>query len=75
MSGRPDEPCGSITRVAPGTTYGRGVPHLTVEGYPGKIIAIEGTDGVGRSTQIRLLRGWLEVAVTGCSRPSGRPRR
>ena len=27
---------------------------------PGKLIVIEGTDGVGRSTQIRLLRPWLE---------------
>jgi dTMP kinase len=26
----------------------------------GKLIVIEGTDGVGRSTQIRLLRPWLE---------------
>jgi dTMP kinase len=33
--------------------------------YPGKIIAIEGTDGVGRSTQIRLLREWLEVQGYG----------
>ena len=32
---------------------------------PGKIIAIEGTDGVGRSTQIRLLREWLEVQGYG----------
>ncbi len=27
---------------------------------PGRLIAIEGTDGVGRSTQISLLRPWLE---------------
>ena len=33
--------------------------------YPGKIIAIEGTDGVGRSTQIPLLREWLEVQGYG----------
>jgi dTMP kinase len=32
---------------------------------PGKIIAIEGTDGVGRSTQIALLREWLEVQGYG----------
>jgi dTMP kinase len=27
---------------------------------PGRLIVIEGTDGVGRSTQINLLRPWLE---------------
>ena len=42
--------------VRPGSYYGYGIPYLPIEGYPGKIIAIEGTDGVGRSTQIRLLR-------------------
>ncbi|GCF09254.1 dTMP kinase [Dictyobacter arantiisoli] len=30
------------------------------EVLPGRLIALEGTDGVGRSTQIRLLRPWLE---------------
>ncbi len=49
----------------PGTYYGRGLPYLRLEQYPGKIIAIEGTDGVGRSTQIRLLREWLEVQGYG----------
>ena len=34
-------------------------------GGPGRIIAIEGTDGVGRSTQVRLLREWLEVRGYG----------
>lgn len=27
---------------------------------PGRLIVIEGTDGVGRSTQLKLLRPWLE---------------
>ncbi len=49
----------------PGTFYGRGLPYLRLEQYAGKIIAIEGTDGVGRSTQIRLLREWLEVQGYG----------
>jgi dTMP kinase len=47
--------------VTPGQYYGHGLPYATLDKYPGKIIAIEGTDGVGRSTQIRLLREWLEV--------------
>lgn len=43
------------------------------EELPGKLIVLEGTDGVGRSTQTRMLRNWLEssgVAVydTGLTR-------
>ena len=38
---------------------------LPLDSYPGKIIAIEGTDGVGRTTQIPLLREWLEVQGYG----------
>jgi dTMP kinase len=48
-----------------GHYYGRGIPYLPIAGYPGKLIAIEGTDGVGRSTQIQLLREWLEVKGYG----------
>ncbi|MBP6715303.1 MAG: dTMP kinase [Acidobacteria bacterium] len=51
--------------VTPGHYYGHGLPNLPLDNYPGKIIAIEGTDGVGRSTQIRLLREWLEVRGYG----------
>lgn len=49
----------------PGTYYGRGLPYLPLDDCPGKIIVIEGTDGVGRSTQMRLLREWLEVQGYG----------
>ena len=49
----------------PGQYYGQGLPYLPLDDYPGKIIAIEGSDGVGRSTQIRLLREWLEVQGWG----------
>jgi dTMP kinase len=51
--------------ITSGLYYGRGIPYLPIEGYPGKLIAIEGTDGVGRSTQIQLLREWLEVRGYG----------
>jgi dTMP kinase len=57
-----DAPAGGIR---PGNYYGNGIPYLPLDGYPGKIIAIEGTDGVGRSTQISLLREWLEVQGYG----------
>ena len=48
-----------------GGYYGNPIPYLPLDHYPGKIIAIEGTDGVGRSTQIHLLREWLEVQGHG----------
>jgi dTMP kinase len=51
--------------IQPGLYYGRGIPYLPIDGYPGKLIAIEGTDGVGRSTQIQRLREWLEVKGYG----------
>src|SRR4051812_38039960 len=51
--------------IQPGRYYGRSIPYLPIDGYPGKLIAIEGTDGVGRSTQVQLLREWLEVKGYG----------
>jgi len=49
----------------PGRYYGRAIPYLEMRDYPGKLIAIEGSDGVGRTTQIQLLREWLEVKGYG----------
>ncbi len=42
--------------------YGIDAIHLreSEELLPGRLIVIEGTDGVGRTTQLRLLRPWLE---------------
>lgn len=40
--------------------YGAGYPYHQISDLPGKLIVLEGTDGVGRSTQIELLRAWLE---------------
>ncbi|HEX3703788.1 MAG TPA: dTMP kinase [Vicinamibacterales bacterium] len=51
--------------IQSGRYYGQGIPYLPLDSYPGKLIAIEGTDGVGRSTQIQLLREWLEVKGYG----------
>jgi len=63
-SGAPIEE-GANGEIQGGRYYGRGVPYLPIDNYPGKLIAIEGTDGVGRSTQISLLREWLEVQGYG----------
>ena len=41
--------------------YGSGFPYNQITELPGKLIVLEGTDGVGRSTQIQLLRTWLET--------------
>ena len=41
--------------------YGTALPGVEQEPYSGKLIVIEGTDGVGRSTHIALLREWLEA--------------
>lgn len=53
--------------------YGHPLPGLKKKELPGKLIVLEGTDGVGRSTQIALLREWLEsrgyaVSATGLKR-------
>ncbi len=42
--------------------YGIDAIHLKEcdELLPGRLVVIEGTDGVGRSTQVYLLRPWLE---------------
>lgn len=55
------------------TYYGAGFPYRQIEDLPGKLIVLEGADGVGRSTQTQLLRRWLEdegfaVSDTGLRR-------
>ena len=40
--------------------YGAGFPYAQISDLPGRLIVLEGTDGVGRSTQIRMLRQWIE---------------
>ncbi len=53
--------------------YGAGFPYREIGDLPGKLIVLEGSDGVGRSTQTQLLRRWLEdegfaVSDTGLKR-------
>ena len=45
--------------------YGFGLPYVDVSDLTGKLIVIEGTDGVGRSTQLEELKKWLEVKGYG----------
>ena len=45
--------------------FGTGLQYLDVGEMKGKLIVIEGTDGVGRSTQIEDIRRWLEIKGYG----------
>src|SRR5271170_773494 len=54
-------------------TYGKILPGMDLSHVNGKLIVIEGTDGAGRTTQINLLKPWLEelghaVLDTGMTR-------
>src|ERR1700757_2115214 len=54
-------------------TYGKLLPGMRLSDLSGKLIVIEGTDGAGRTTQINLLKRWLEelghaVVDTGMTR-------
>jgi dTMP kinase len=53
--------------------FGEALPGVDLEELKGKLIVLEGTDGVGRSTHIGLLKQWLEnnghaVLDTGMAR-------
>jgi dTMP kinase len=45
--------------------FGHGLPYTEVKSLSGTLITLEGTDGVGRSTQVALLKEWLEVQGYG----------
>ncbi|HKN06320.1 MAG: thymidylate kinase [Thermoplasmata archaeon] len=42
-------------------TYGTRLPRMPEETLVGKLIVVEGADGSGRTTEVNLLREWLEV--------------
>ena len=41
-------------------SYWHPMPNMPTEDVPGKLVVLEGTDGVGRSTQTEMLKTWLE---------------
>jgi dTMP kinase len=45
--------------------FGDGLTYLNPSDLKGKLIAVEGTDGVGRTTHIESLQEWLEVQGYG----------
>lgn len=51
--------------MAGGRYFGDGLTYLNPSDLKGKLIAVEGTDGVGRSTHIESLQEWLEVQGYG----------
>lgn len=40
--------------------YGKGLPNVDPDELTGKLVVIEGADGSGRSTQIKMLTNWFE---------------
>jgi dTMP kinase len=46
--------------LKPKRFYGKGIPKVALDELRGQLIVVEGADGSGRSTQIDLLRNWLE---------------
>lgn len=48
-----------------GRYFGDGLTYLNPTDLKGKLVAIEGTDGVGRSTHIESLQEWLEIQGYG----------
>ena len=67
------ENCQGALRMSTVRFYGHTPPGAGDEPILGRLIVVEGTDGVGRSTQIAMLQEWLEaegyaVLVTGLRR-------
>ena len=49
-----------VPHPTPKRFYGHGIPGVELEKLTGKLVAVEGADGSGRSTQIARLVDWLE---------------
>jgi dTMP kinase len=50
----------SVPQRTPKRFYGHGIPGVDLEKLSGRLIAVEGADGSGRSSQIARLVTWLE---------------
>jgi dTMP kinase len=55
----------AIKKIITKKYYGDGLPGIELSQLTGKLIVVEGADGSGRSTQIALLKDWLEKAGHG----------
>ena len=51
-----------VPSATPRRFYGHGIPGVELDDLVGKLIAVEGADGSGRSTQIARLVEWLETS-------------
>ena len=51
-----------VPSASPHRFYGHGIPGVQLDELVGKLIAVEGADGSGRSTQIARLVEWLETS-------------
>lgn len=70
----PRDASGETGPASPGTPtvpsrrkrfLGRGLPYTDIDDLTGHLLVIEGSDGVGRTTQIHLLKSWLQVKGFG----------
>jgi dTMP kinase len=51
-----------VPQKRPRRFYGHGIPGVDLQKLAGKLVAVEGADGSGRSTQILKLVDWLEAS-------------
>ena len=45
--------------------FGVGLPYTDLDDLSGHLVVVEGSDGVGRTTQLSLLRSWLQIKGFG----------
>src|SRR5206468_4006042 len=59
---------GGVSMISPSPRrayFRHGLPYTDISNLTGTLITLEGTDGVGRSAQVKLLKEWLEVQGYG----------